>query len=317
MSGITSTDVPAYDELARVPGLGMPHSWDFFGRGDAFGTLNYLTPEVVAAAADGVRDGVPVSLALPVDEPSPPLFGREPLQHEYFQNDRNTWDERLDAYFPQGSSQWDGFRHVRAREHGFFGGIEGDPSAESDWLGMDQWARRGVVGRGLLLDVAAHLLGAGDALPCDEERALEPGLLEEVAEAQGVTVEHGDVLLVRTGWPAKYAALDLARRTALASAPTFPGLHAGEETARLVWDWHVSALVTDVPAVEPVPGDPKVGSLHRRLIPLLGLPLAELFDLERLSRQCQARETWTFMFVAAPMNLPGGCGSPANALAIL
>lgn len=316
MPPITDDDVPAYDDLPRHERLDLPHAWEFFGPGDALGTLNYLTPEVVAAAVPQPATGVVVALNLPVDQPNPPLFGREPTEHTFFTHDRNTWDDRLDAYFPQGSSQWDGFRHVRARELGFFGGVEGDPSQDPSWLGIDVWARRGIAGRGLLLDVAAYLAGTGEDLPCDVERAITPDLLETVATAQGSPVRHGDILLVRTGWPARYAALSEARRRELGQAPTFPGLHAGEATARLLWNWHVSALVTDVPAVEPVPGDPAVGSLHRRLLPLLGLPLGELFDLEALSGHCRASGSYSFLFTAAPMNLPGGCGSPANALAV-
>ncbi|MFC0531464.1 cyclase family protein [Phytohabitans kaempferiae] len=316
MPPLTADDIPAYDHLPVIERLGLPHAWEVFGAGDDLGTLNYLTPAVVAAALAEATRGVPVGLNLPIDQPAPPLFGREPTRHEFFTHDRNTWDDRLDAFFPQGSSQWDGFRHVRAREFGFFGGVTAAPSRDRSWLGIDVWARRGIVGRGVLLDVAAHLLGSGDDLPCDVERAITPELLRQVAAAQGVEVRHGDLLLVRTGWPRKYAQLTPQRRAELAAAPAFPGLHAGEQTARLLWNWHVSALITDLPAVEPAPGDPAVGSLHRRLLPLLGIPLGELFDLEALSGRCREFGSYTFLFTSAPINLPGGCGSPANALAI-
>jgi hypothetical protein len=66
-----------------------------------------------------------------------------------------------------------------------------------------------------------------------------------------------------------------------------------------------------------VPGDPAVGSLHRRLIPLLGFALGEMFDFETLAERCRARGEWTFLFSAAPLKVPGGVGSPGNALAIL
>lgn len=317
MSPITAGDVPAYDDLPRIERLGLPHAWDFFGPGDQFGTLNYLTPDIVAGGLAAARAGEVVNLNLPIDRPDPPLFGREPTRHTFFTHDRNTWDDRIDAYFPQGSSQWDGFRHVRAREFGFFGGVEGDPSQDKTWLGIDAWARRGIVGRGVLLDIGEHLRRAGDELRCDAERAITPDLLREAADAQGTEIRHGDVLAIRTGWPGMYAALSERRRHELLEKPAFPGLHAGEPTARLLWDWHISALVTDVPAVEPVPGDPAAGSLHRRLLPLLGLPLGELFDLDELAIRCRALDRFAFLFTAAPINLPGGCGSPANALAIL
>ncbi len=313
VTSIAAGDVPPYDVLGS---MGMRHAWDFFGCGDQLGTLNYLTPEVIAAAVAAIGQGVVITLTLPLNEPSPPLFGRDRVQHTFFRHDRNTWDDRLDAYFPQGSSQWDGFRHVRAREHGFFGGVEGDPSADASWLGVDRWAQRGIVGRGVLLDVGHYLARAGTPLECDIETAITVDLLCTVAAAQGVRLRHGDLLLVRTGWPAQYRVLPAVRREKLLAAPAFPGLHAGEDMARLLWNWQVSALITDVPAVESVPGDPSVGSLHRRLLPLLGLPLGELFDLERLAAHCRSAGTYSFVVTSAPMNLPGGCGSPSNALAI-
>lgn len=308
--------LPGYDDLPTVDGLGLPHSWDVFGRGDAFGTLNLLTPDVVAAALRGATTGVVVPLSLPTDQPDPPLFGRDRYVHSVFPTDRNTWDDRIDGYFPQSSSQWDAFRHLRAREHGFYGGWTGDPSEEPGRLGIDHWAARGIVGRGVLLDVESHLSARGVDLACDREYAIPADLLVEVAEAQRTELRPGDVLAVRTGWPSRYARLPLERRVQLQTEPAFPGLHAGEPTARLLWNWHVAAVVSDCPAIEPAPGDRRIGSLHRRLLPLLGIPLGELFDLDGLAAHCHAVGTYTFLFTAAPLHVPGGVGSPGNALAV-
>jgi kynurenine formamidase len=307
-------DVPSYDDLPRFEKLGMAHSWAYFGRGDRFGTLNFLTPEIVAEAARSVTTGEIVPLSLPIDQPDPPLFGREPLRHIRFEHDRNTKDDKLDSYFPQGSSQWDGFYHVRAREFGFFGGVEAAVDPSDAEIGIEVWAERGIAGRGVLVDVEAHMIAqGGPGIPADEEYTITPELLREVVAAQGVELRQGDILVIRTGWPTKYA----ARPGDAAAVVAIPGLHAGEQTARLLWDWHVAAVVTDLPAVEPVPGDPAVGSLHRRLLPLLGIPLAELFDLERLSAACARAGRYDFLFTAAPLNLRGAAGSPGNALAIL
>ena len=78
----------------------------------------------------------------------------------------------------------------------------------------------------------------------------------------------------------------------------------------------VSLMPPDPPAVEVVPGDPAVGSLHRRLLPTLGTALGEMFDLERLAAACRHDGRATFLFVAAPLHLPDGLGSPGNAVAI-
>jgi hypothetical protein len=57
--------------------------------------------------------------------------------------------------------------------------------------------------------------------------------------------------------------------------------------------------------------------LHRILIPLLGMTIGELWDLDELARACRSRGAFDFLVTAEPLNLPGGVGSPANALAIL
>lgn len=48
----------------------------------------------------------------------------------------------------------------------------------------------------------------------------------------------------------------------------------------------------------------------------LGLPFAELLDFGALGRACQGDRRWAFLVVAVPLYIPGGIGSPANAIAI-
>lgn len=50
-----------------------------------------------------------------------------------------------------------------------------------------------------------------------------------------------------------------------------------------LWDAGLAALACDNPALEVAPGDPSIGSLHRRLIPLLGFAIGELLDFEELA----------------------------------
>ena len=58
------------------------------------------------------------------------------------------------------------------------------------------------------------------------------------------------------------------------------------------------------------------GSLHRRLLPCLGMALGELWNLESLSTRCAEEGRYDFFFVSVPLYLPGGVGSPPNAIAI-
>jgi hypothetical protein len=56
--------------------------------------------------------------------------------------------------------------------------------------------------------------------------------------------------------------------------------------------------------------------MHFRLIPLLGMPIGELWWLDDLAADCAEDGVYEFFFTSAPLNVPGGVGSPPNALAI-
>jgi kynurenine formamidase len=308
--------LPGYDELPELPGLGLRHAWDVFGADDVLGSINLVTPERVARAAASVTTGEMVSLDLPLNLPDPPLFGRQSYEHVVIALNRNEMDDHLDNFHPQGSTQWDALNHVRCREHGFWGGRTQDPTAGNNGLGIEHWADHGIAGRGVLVDVAGWRARAGRALSPLEPEAITVADLEATLASVDVVPAEGDIWCVRTGWVGAYRELDDDARRAYALAPAFAGLHAGEDMARFLWNAHPAALCCDNPAVEVVPGDAAVGSLHRRLLPTLGLALGEMFDFETLAERCRADGRFTFFFVAAPLKIPGGLGSPGNAVAI-
>lgn len=304
--------IPRFADLPAHPVLGLKHAWDVWGRQDNLGTLNHLTPERVVAAAGQVQTGEHFGLCLGLREIDPPLFGREGLRQQVFATSRNDWDERLDVLYPQAGSQWDGFLHVRAREHGFWTGVTADPPQAAGRLGVEHW-HDGIVGRGVLLDVGAHLgLDPLAGVPVTAED------LCHVAQAQNVRIEPGDLLCLRFGWTTVYRQLSPQDRKdyAVPGATTFSGLAGSEPMSELLWDWQVAALACDNPAAEVAPGDPAVGSLHRRMLPMLGLPIGELFDFDALAAACRADGRWTFLLAAAPHKLDGSVASPANAVAL-
>ena len=177
---------------------------------------------------------------------------------------------------------------------------------------MHHWARGGSAARGVLLDVEASRRRAGRPHDPFLGEAFSPEELLSVAKEQGVELRPGDAWLVRTGWV----------RARLASASgdgggAWNGLLASEDMARTLWDRRVCLVGSDNPAVENAPGDRRVGSLHRRLIPALGMPLMELLELETLARRCTELGRWDFQLVSVPLPVRGGVSSPSNAMALL
>ncbi|SOD74673.1 putative cyclase [Jatrophihabitans sp. GAS493] len=327
---------PKYSELPLLPDTDLRHAWDYFGDGDALGTLNLLTEQRRRAAATLARQGRTVNLSLPLTEPAAAPFGRLALQHEVFRTSSFSWDDRITRLDMQASSQWDGLLHVQHRTYGFYGGRQSGPEP-FDKLGIQRWVEHGIVGRGVLLDLETYYREAGEEFDPLQPTAVPPEDLLRVAEAQGVELREGDILCLRFGWLAAHAradqssadgtgsaeSADMATSTDAASSSAGTaeahgaGLHAGVETARFLWDLGVAAVACDNPAVEVQPGSRDVGYLHHRLLTMLGMPLGELFALDELADECRASGNWDFLFMSAPLNVPGAIGSPANALALL
>ena len=90
------------------------NAWGRFAAHDQLGTLNLLTPEVVAAAASKeIRTGVRISLDWPLSKPAYPGNGRDPVKHDIVRRGhvgRVVNDDVL-TFNTQCSSQWDGLRH--------------------------------------------------------------------------------------------------------------------------------------------------------------------------------------------------------------
>jgi kynurenine formamidase len=312
-----SGQLPAYDELPYHEQLRARCGWGVFGDDDQLGTINLLTPEAVRRAGSEIQTGAVFSLSLPLDVPFPALAPRTPYRHHLFRPSRNMQDDVLDNFYPQASSQWDGLRHVSAREFGFYNGVSAqDAGPHGDRLGIEGWARHGIVGRAVLADVARYLAARGTPVDPHRELALPASLLAEVLEHQGTELRSGDILLVRTGFLAGYLQAGPREREDFQARQEFPGLAADEDMARFLWDHRFAAVAADNHSVEHQPGDPAAGFLHRRLIALLGFALGEWFDLEALAADCARDGRYSCFFAGAPLHLPGGVGSPANSVAI-
>ncbi len=256
--------IPPFDALPRLPGSGVQHAWDVWGRGDNLGTLNRLTGPVVAAAASGVRTGERVGVSLPLGLPDPPFFGRKGFRHSFEAMAPGVWDDWVDGFYLQCSTQWDGLRHIGSPD-GWFGGWRDQPADDLEPLGIHHWAQRGIVGRGVLADVASFAAPGGPGAQSGLARpggydpftrvAIGPDDLAAALAAQGTELRAGDILCVRTGWVDRYLALDPASRAAFADGMqsvtgyNSAGLAATEDMARFLWDSGIAALAVDNPAV--------------------------------------------------------------------
>ncbi|MEO8457960.1 MAG: cyclase family protein [Chloroflexota bacterium] len=316
------SELPSYAQLPATPGNPPGSSWGLWGDEDELGCLNLLTPERVVSAAKLVRTGEVFPLNLRIDLPDPPLYGRGAVKHTIVGGGGNGRDDFLDNFWPQASSQWDSLRHIRHPEHGWYNGVRDDQIIAGDGgkLGIDTMARRGIAGRGVLLDVGRFLEAQGRPLDYATAAPITVADLEACREAQDVAMETGDVLLIRTGWLHWYRnATTPEQRTHMANRANLqaPGLSASEEMAAWLWDNHLAAAAADNPALEAWPPRGETGGfLHHRLIPLLGMPIGELWQLGQLGEACAADGRYEFFFTSAPLNVPGGVGSPPNAIAI-
>lgn len=315
--------IPKYRDLPRIGGdPDAPRTaWGYFGPSDEVGAVNWQQPDVVRQATSLVRWGSVFPLNWKLTLPDPPLLGRSAMTHVTKDLDPGT-DDYYDGFYPQASSQWDALRHVGHRRYGNYNGLPLDDAVELGVprLGIEQWAARGIVGRFVLLDVERHRAASGMPIRGDEAVAIEADELDRIVASNGVVLRRGDVLLLRFGWIRWYERLDRAQREWLAAQEMFPapGLSPKESTAEWLWDHHVSAVASDSPALEVMPFDRTSvdGFLHYRLVTFLGLAIGELFALDALAEDCAATRVHEGLFVATPLNMPGGAGSPANAIAI-
>lgn len=320
MTAPTIQRLPTFDELPIVEGAPPQSAWWMFGRDDQVGMFNLQTPEAIVDAARLVQKGALFPLNWELELPNPPLYGRGALRQTILRRPTAN-DDVLDNFFPQASSQWDSLIHVGHSQYGFYNGvtqaeITGEPGSRG---GIENWAKRGIAGRGVLLDMGRYLVSQGTPLDCGTDTRFTVDQLEACRVAQGVDIRAGDVLIIRTGWTSWYLEQDIVKRHELANRNTLkaPGLHAGEPMARYLWDMHVSAIASDVPALEAWPPTPATGGfLHEYLIGLFGMAIGELWFLEALANDCAADGRNEFFFTAAPINKLAGIGSPPNALAI-
>jgi hypothetical protein len=319
MKKLNFSNIPTFDKLPVRQDAPPESSWGVF-EDEALGCLNFLTPEGVVDAARLVQSGKVFRLDLKIGSLKPPLFGRAAMKHEVIPLGPMAHDDIV-QFNTQESSQWDGLAHVGHGRHGaFYNGVKVEEirNQANARLGIHHWADR-FVGRGVLIDAYAFRKAKGQTVKPLERDAYTLEELKGALQAQGTSLKPGTVLLVRTGWLEAYEGCTAEQKAAIAPFDKIKsiGIDPSREMVAWLWNNRVAAIATDSPGVEPLPmnlGDE--GLLHYRALPLLGLPLGELFVLAPLAEDCTRDRRYEFMLVSTPLHVEGGIASPPNAVVI-
>jgi len=296
----------------------MIHSHSQWGPADQIGAGNLLTVEKRLGALASVRQGRiydvshDIFMGAPYMAPNQTpflmsIFGswRDTIKRRRKMgavNDAGTNLERIEMTTHVGT-------HIDALGHFSKGDMlyNGNAAADvvTDW-GLD---RLGIehappmVTRGILLDVA-HLDG-GDQLAAG--RVVTPEDLQAATQAANITIESGDIVMIRTGWGRLFG-IDNPRYVA-----GEPGIDV--PAARWLTEQGVVAVGSDNMAVEVLPNPDKAISMpvHQHLLVEAGVYIIENLALEELARE----KLTSFCFILLATKFKGATGSPVRPIAMI
>lgn len=243
----------------------------------------------------------------------------------------------------QYSTQWDGLSHVgqmfdadgdgipepvyyngfRAGQDivgpsdpadaGATGSLEAVATSCAKALGIERMAATGVQGRGVMIDVHAHVGRERVAIGYDQ--------LMRIMEADGIVVEPGDMVCLHTGFADML--LEMGGTPNPFLIENCCAVLDGADRRLLDWITRsdLAVLVADNYAVEAHPaGKPYAGCcavvpLHEHCLFKLGIHLGELWHLTPLARWLREHGRSRFLLTAPPLRLPGAVGSPLTPVA--
>jgi kynurenine formamidase len=295
-------------------------NWGKWGPDDEFGTLNYVTPEKVSTAASVVSSGRRVSMAIPINTVAGP-DNPQPAVHFLSQGHDVPVDGskvRFALDFMGIACHGDCHTHVDALCHISYDGLtyNGRQAIEvvksTGPTGLDiTAASTGVVGRGILLDIPrlrnVPWLEPGEAVTAAELQACE--------ELEGVRIDEGDILVLRTGHHRRRLELGPWDNSPPPRGEGKAGLHV--DAVRWMHERRIAAFLPDGDG-ETVPSvvDGITYPIHPLQIVAMGMLVSDSLQFEDLVAACEEERRYEFMVVGLPLRLPGGTGSPWNPIAI-
>ncbi|MFT5180691.1 MAG: kynurenine formamidase [Alphaproteobacteria bacterium] len=301
--------------------------WGKWGPDDEWGTQNYVTDEDRINAAKLVKKGHVFALGLNFDDEGPQngLFGgrwnpihtmlatgTDAVQGKQMVPGKKYASQYADdsVSLPlQCGTQWDALGHVFNNDkmwNGYDATLVGSRGAEKCAIHK---MRDKMVGRGVLLDIARW---AGvDSL--EDGTAIDAEDLDACAKAQGVEIRRGDTVIYRTGHMERCLAAGEWGGYAGGNAPG-----VSFHTCDWMKDMEIAAICADTWGCEVIPNetDDVFQPWHWIVIPMIGITMGEIFYLKDLANDCADDGVYEFMFVAPPLPVTRGVGSPINPQAI-
>jgi kynurenine formamidase len=298
-----------------------PNNWGKWGADDEIGALNYLTGEEIKSGVAAIRRRRPFTLGAPVATAAgDPVFpGRWPARH-YMVADKAGFEAGHWRALPGGLEFADDYvsgfaqagTHCDALGHMWFDDTlwNGYPAASTNGgmtkAGIEQIARRGIVGRAVLLDLARF---RGEAFLQRAETFDHRDLLK-CARAQAVEIGPRSILMLRTGW---LSAL-LRGEVRIDQHYWEPGLTFSLELVRWFAEMQIPCFLTDTLANETTyePNSGLMLVLHAALMRNLGVVFTEMAWLEELAVDCAEDRQYDGLLTASPVQVSRGTGGALN-----
>jgi kynurenine formamidase len=266
-----------------------------------------MSDRIVEVVAGGVRVfdlGRPLFAGMPKAGPHPDFRLLVDRRHgDAVRQDESSGSSELFITGGHVGTHMDALSHVSHRGK-LYGGVDVADAFENgrySKLGID--TVEPIVARGVLLDVAK----AQGLSRCPPGYEISPGDLEAARAAAGVRPEPGGVILIRTGWGQLFGDRDAYE----GRQDGTPG--PGEAGCGWLAGFRPRAVGSDTLAFERLAGGVELGLPgHRVLIVEEGIHIIEVLDLEDIAAAGVAE----FVFVASPLKLTGGTGSPVRPIAI-
>ena len=293
-------------------------NWGRWGDDDEIGTLNFVTPAKRVQAAQLVRTGKNFDLGMPFDKDGPFLPGGFRINPVHLMTflpsdtaaapDGMITADDMVIMGLQAATQWDSLAHVGYGGH-FYNNVPAGAVSNATGATRNSFAKAvgHLISRGVLLDIA-RLKGV-DRL--EDSYEITSADLSAAEECQGVGVESGDILLVRTG---SYQWFLEGDRAHFMGDEPGPGL----DCCRWLYEREVAALALDNWACEVWPSTIAGGNIpfHQVAIRDMGLTLGEMFNFEELASDCEQDGVWEFLFCGPGLKVTGSVGSPITPMAL-